>query len=510
MQSCKAPTCEFSTRWKKCVRPNAYNEALAWCKRNDIDHKKCKQDYDSVEAKKQACNRYEERIKLAGLGARRRTRIKNPKTSTSASYKTPPETMSPASPAAPPSSGPKSNKNTSSLHVFLSDVYEIPPRLLTSPVVKTFMQNRAANKIITFIKNNVLQRSETLEKRINYYKSIQYYLRNVQYYNCLVPKQFKDANGIVNNGFEVDTILKLTKKIGTRSVYGVIYQTSARSNILSIATKLMPVNKKNKLEVILNTTVTHLLNNKISKHFLISYKTFKCTQRQNNIVLPPIIRKKEYYITLNELAHGDLKTLCESTRFLSNDALMLNVMMQCFLAIYTFHKIGYSHNDCHWGNFLFQISKNTDGYYHYDINGNDVYLKNVGYNMMIYDFGLAQHRSSFAHIRRVFEDYRRVLQAFRRSRTGGWIDKPGLPSTRLSSYTEKLNDHIINHILAYANEDRFFNDIIMPYFLSCPIPNIFVQNLPQGATVVNRQPFMVNNQSLHIPTLNPLSSPLSH
>jgi hypothetical protein len=185
-------------------------------------------------------------------------------------------------------------------------------------------------------------------------------------------------------------------------------------------------------------------------------------------------------------------------------------MMQCFLAIYTFHKIGYSHNDCHWGNFLFQISKNTDGYYHYDINGNDVYLKNVGYNMMIYDFGLAQHRSSFAHIRRVFEDYRRVLQAFRRSRTGGWIDKPGLPSTRLSSYTEKLNDHIINHILAYANEDRFFNDIIMPYFLSCPIPNIFVQNLPQGATVVNRQPFMVNNQSLHIPTLNPLSSPLSH
>lgn len=497
MQSCKAPTCEFSKRWKKCIRPNAYNEALAWCKRNDIDHKKCKQSYDSNEAKKQACNRYEERIKLAGLGARRRQKKK----SSSSSYKTPPESLT----------NPNPNKSTSSSHVFLSDVYEISPRQLTSPTIKTFMQNRAANKIIAFIKNNVMQRTETLEKRINYYKSISYYLRNVQYHNCLVPKQFKDANGRVNDGFEVDTILKLTKRIGTKSVYGVIYQTAARSNILSIATKLMPINKKNKLEVMLNTTVTHLLINKITKHFLISYRTFKCTQKTNNILLPPIIRKKEYYITLNELAHGDLKTLCDSTQFLRNDALMFNVMMQCFLAIYTFHKIGYSHNDCHWGNFLFQISKNINGYFHYIINGQDIYLKNVGYNMMIYDFGLAQHSSSFSHIRRVLEDYRRVLQSFRKSRTGGWIDKPGYPSTTVSLYMEKLNDHIINMILAYANEDRFFADVLIPYFTSCPIPDVCVNSLPAGATIANanRQAYVINSQNLHIPTMNPFSSPLS-
>ncbi len=506
MQSCKAPTCEYSNRWKKCTRPNAYNEALAWCKRNDIDHKKCKQDYNSVEAKKQACNRYEERIKLAGLGARRNPRKKLPTppvhthTSMSISYKTPPEAFS-ASPQP-------AKKSTSSSHVFLSDVYEIPPRQLTSPAVKTFMQNRAANKIITFIKNNVLQRSETLEKRINYYKSIQYYLRNVQYHNCLVPKQFTDKNGIINNGFEVDTILKLTKKIGTKSAYGVIYQTAARSNILSIATKLMPVNKKNKLEVILNTTVTHLLKNKISKHFLISYKTFKCNQTTNSILAPPIIRKKPYYITLNELAHGDLKTLCESPRFLGNDALMYNILIQCFLATYTFHQIGYSHNDCHWGNFLFQISKNTDGYFHYNINGKNLYLKNCGYNMMIYDFGLAQDKNNFLHIRRVLEDYRRVLQAFRKSRTGGWIDKQGYPSNRVSIYMERLNDHIINTILAYVTEERLLNDVVLPYFLSCPIANIFVNNLPVGATVANRQPYVINKQNLRIPTMNPLSSPL--
>lgn len=35
--NCKPPQCEYSTRWKKCVKPNGYNEALAWCKRNNIE-----------------------------------------------------------------------------------------------------------------------------------------------------------------------------------------------------------------------------------------------------------------------------------------------------------------------------------------------------------------------------------------------------------------------------------------------------------------------------------------
>jgi len=490
--NCKAPTCEYSKRWKKCVRPNAYNEALAWCKRNGIDNKKCKQDYNSEEAKKLACKRYEERMKN-----KIRSKSKSSSKSSSDSFKTPPEY---------PDELPRSQ------HVFLNDVYELPasvsPVTLDNANVQTFMQNRAAKKIVTFFKNTVLRRSETLANRINYYKSIQYFLRNVQYYNCLVPKRFTDRNGQVNNGFEIDTILKLTKQIGTKSVYGVIYQTVGRSNILSIASKLMSVNHKNKLEAILNTTVTHLVINNYSKHFLISYKTFKCTRKDYSQAIPPIIRGKEYYVTLNELAVGDLKMLSADTRFLSNDSLMYNIAMQCFIAIYTFHCLGYSHNDCHYGNFLYHISKNTDGYFHYVINGVNYYLKNVGYNIMIYDFGLAQSKHAVAHYRRSIDDYRRILRAFRKTSNGGWIDKAGYPSGSVSAYMERLEKNLSDIIIAFINEDISMNDIILRHFLACPIPNIFVNRLPAGATVANRQPFMIDRMSLNIPMINPLSSPL--
>lgn len=64
-ENCKAPHCEYSQRWKKCVKPNAYNETLAWCKRNKINYSKCKQDYsqNKDEAHKLACNRYAENLK---------------------------------------------------------------------------------------------------------------------------------------------------------------------------------------------------------------------------------------------------------------------------------------------------------------------------------------------------------------------------------------------------------------------------------------------------------------
>lgn len=63
--SCKAPKCEFSKRWGKCVKPNPYSETLAWCKRNKIEHNKCKNMYndDKELAKKEACNRHLEKLK---------------------------------------------------------------------------------------------------------------------------------------------------------------------------------------------------------------------------------------------------------------------------------------------------------------------------------------------------------------------------------------------------------------------------------------------------------------
>ena len=62
MNSCKAPQCEYSQRWGKCVRPNCYIEAMSWCKRNNIAAKLCKKNYKKEEEQKKVCDWYTEWI----------------------------------------------------------------------------------------------------------------------------------------------------------------------------------------------------------------------------------------------------------------------------------------------------------------------------------------------------------------------------------------------------------------------------------------------------------------
>ncbi len=468
--SCKAPKCEFSKRWGKCVKPNPYSETLAWCKRNKIEHNKCKSIYDGDKelAKKEACNRYGEKVKQRKQKSASAKTVKG--------------------------------------HVFLKDVYDTPPNKLNTDI-KSFMQKRAATTISRFIKNTVLRRTETLKNRLNYYTSIQYHLKNVQYENCLVPKRFKDAEGNINDGFELDSTLKLIKRIGSRSAYGAVYQTASRNTILSVASKLMPANNKNKQEVILNTTTTFLVRRNLTRHFLISYKTFKCSKKLSSIVLPPVIRNHEYYISMNELAHGDLKQLCFQTKFLLNDELMINTAIQCFLAIHTFHMLNYSHNDCHWGNILYQVSKNTDGYFHYKIHDKDYYLKNCGYTFMLYDFGLAKNQKTTGHNRRLLEDYRLILQYFIKYSDGGILDfGDSVPHAVISNYMSSIN-HLLFDIIANKDSEVIgFEQYILPKLLKSPISGIFIENI-NGQNIINKTPFIIDD-TISIRPINPFMSPL--
>ena len=54
--------------------------------------------------------------------------------------------------------------------------------------------------------------------------------------------------------------------------------------------------------------------------------------------------------------------------------LVYNVFIQVMLSIMTFQYTGYTHGDCHYGNFLYQRNI-EEGYYHYIINGDNYYLK---------------------------------------------------------------------------------------------------------------------------------------
>ncbi len=64
MENCKDPTCVFSLKTKKCIKPNSYVQYLPQCKKQNIPLAKCKENYklNIDEIKKNACNYYRENL----------------------------------------------------------------------------------------------------------------------------------------------------------------------------------------------------------------------------------------------------------------------------------------------------------------------------------------------------------------------------------------------------------------------------------------------------------------
>jgi len=64
------------------------------------------------------------------------------------------------------------------------------------------------------------------------------------------------------------------------------------------------------------------------------------------------------------------------------------IMAQMYICVFLLHKIGYYHNDTHLGNFFYKrIINNDNEYFHYNINGNNYYIKNVGFFIFLGDYG---------------------------------------------------------------------------------------------------------------------------
>jgi hypothetical protein len=64
MEECKDPTCVFSLKTKKCVKPNPYIQFLPQCKKFNLYLDECKKKYklNIDDIKRNACNYYRENI----------------------------------------------------------------------------------------------------------------------------------------------------------------------------------------------------------------------------------------------------------------------------------------------------------------------------------------------------------------------------------------------------------------------------------------------------------------
>jgi hypothetical protein len=347
-----------------------------------------------------------------------------------------------------------------------------------------------------------------MDARIEVFNQVRQAVKSIDKNSCLIPKEF-DIDSQLYDGYTIDNIIDLYLQIGSPSKYGIIYKASI--NDFSMAAKLIPNNSDNKKEVELNIAISyHILKQQLSRHFLFSYKSFHC--RKLNNTLPSNIKVTDYYVTLNELASGDVYSLCVkktnfgsfsiNTNFLSDSSLVLNIIYQCLLSIATFHKLGWVHQDCHLGNFLYHKTvDNPTGYYHYIILGKDYYMKNCGYTVMIYDFGHAQpytfsepyyyhlydEKFSASSTSRKFlydyYDYRNMLNLF--CYPGTFYNY--LPSS-IKSHIHSLSD--LTSPNKYRSEDKLIKDMLKLMTSN----GIICESLPADKTIINTgKPYIIDD-----------------
>lgn len=315
-------------------------------------------------------------------------------------------------------------------------------------------------------------------KRLEKYNNIQKYLKTLNNHNCLKTIDINEKGEFI---YELENgTLILKNRIGTKSKYGVIYLTKNKFNNLLLATKLTVSNNDNYTEIKIAKQLSKITIRNINPHFLITYKSFYCINNKINKNLPLIIRKDDYYISINELVNGNLKQFFKLNLSYSY---ILNALQQILLAILSFHYFtnGIYHRDCHYGNFLF-IKIKSGGYFHYKIFGKDYYIKNMGYLWLIWDFGLAKNEPN-----KRLKDYFRILYFFTLS-----------SKLSLSSYTNfnKISD-IVENILIYEDKyDMFFGNLDKKFFEDCIFkqPDLFltINDIPKTFKKINKKPYIIN------------------
>ena len=306
-------------------------------------------------------------------------------------------------------------------------------------------------------------------------------LKKVNNTECLEKKLFDGKQG-----YTIKNIIDMVTKIGTESEYGVIFLTKINNKLdaFSIASKIMPNTTNNYNEVLLMKHITkEIIVKKKSRHFVMMYKYCVCKKKE--------VDENIKIVCINELAHGDLRTLMEKRDVIIHNDIITNLLFQTLISIGSFHNlIRYLHKDTHDGNFLYQT--NTEkGYYDYLFQGQHYYLKSCGYNIMIYDFGLSQKIDSSKNYKLGYigfsKDYARICNAFM-SKIYGWGQYDDLPNLNNNVKIIRLRT-LLNNISTINYKD-YFKKIIEQVFIPLSPNGMWITERPQN--VINKVAFVIS------------------
>jgi len=276
--------------------------------------------------------------------------------------------------------------------------------------------------------------------------------------------------------------LKVVKRIGNKSKNGLIFLGELGNYQLSL--KITSFNKKKATELKnLEETTNAVLDGKTHRFpMLFGYKIFEggLDDYQRFPKEYHKFLKKTFIIYFNELADGDLRDFLNKNY--GNDKLVLNALSQVLMSLIDFYKItGKLHKDSHSGNFLYHDIK-PGGYFHYNIQGIDCYIKNLGYLWIIWDYEqsvslkapLSNHKVKLT----IGYDFKTIFYNFYNLNNFLNIKNKlfGLPS-KLYNY-EYTNNNMNNYI----------KEIIECLFDN----NYLLKNIPLGEKIINPKPYKLN------------------
>ena len=238
--------------------------------------------------------------------------------------------------------------------------------------LKSFDYATSSSKIQRFINFNII--TEYLNKLIKIKKD-----------ECIVP--YKEPNTYL-----LTKDILLYKQIGSKSAFGVVYKCKNinpnYTNIPFFTIKLQLKTTDVKKEILMLKFLTEYAIKNNFPNLPIIYKSLECGNIIRDDKYPLLLakannRNKTYSLIINEIASGDLRHF--TTKELTEE-IWKNIYEQIYMSLAVLHSLGISHNDTHDGNFLYHKIK-PGGCFHYNINGTDYYIKNLGYLWTSWDYG---------------------------------------------------------------------------------------------------------------------------
>jgi hypothetical protein len=277
--------------------------------------------------------------------------------------------------------------------------------------------------------NSQIQRvSSDIMDRINYYIIVRKYIDYIKTKyknNCIHTYKIIDNEKLLSVGKNII----LNEKLGT-GAFGVVYkayfrfdnmQSLNKGKMVKMVVKICEMNSRNKKEVEVSIKLTELILKMVCPHFPVSYGYLTCnkndernykkissaisssplessfTSSSDNISRGffTLKHKPNLYLIVNEYADRAFPfvfyDIIKNNNFITASSIINNMIIQCFISMIFFQKYtGLVHYDTHILNFLVHYIKNDGEYYHYNIYGKDYYLENMGYLIVINDFGLVR------------------------------------------------------------------------------------------------------------------------